>query len=417
VLKLSLFSLTRRASAFLFSLLIAKLLATALPAAAQSLPSRDFINQTLEELSGITGMPVRHQLRFESITRPEISKYLEERLRKTIKPEELEREQAAFEFLGFIPAGFDLRKLTIDLMTEQAAAFYDYNKKALFLSDWTPGSMRDTAVVHELAHALADQNFHLGRYERKAEYSSEQTSARQAVIEGQASYLMFAYAALPTGKPSPDIHPKSASFDDAVAPTNGEYPVFDGAPLYFRMELIFPYTWGVAFQSALVDRLGEDGYAAPFRHPPVSTQQVLHPELYFTDARPAPCKLPKPPHGYRIIFDGDMGELDHRVLIQQYLSLKEAKRMSPKWRGGAFQLLENKKDHRRILEYASEWSDEKSASEFLDTYRRCLEGKSQDIKVDAESELGFRGRNTRGYFRVTRTGVRINAIEGSPDPL
>ena len=343
------------------------------------------------------------RLRFESITRAEIAQFLDTRTRETIKPEELQREEAALEFLGFIPAGFDLRKLIIDLMTEQAAAFYDYNKKALYLSDWTPEGMRDTAVVHELAHALADQNFHLGRYTRKVENSSEQTSARQAVIEGQATYLMFAFAAFP-GKPSAEMHPDPSLFDQSVAPAGGQYPVFDRAPLYMRMDLIFPYTWGLAFQSALLDRMGKDGYVAPFRNPPVSTQQIIHPELYFSGQQPRPCSLPKPPHGYKVIFEGDLGELDHRILIQQFVSLTEAKRISPQWRGGAYRVVENKKDHGRMLFYVSEWADERSATAFLGDYRKCLEGKSKEMTISADSDATLRGHNSRGYFRVERTG-------------
>jgi len=43
--------------------------------------------------------------------------------------------------LGLIPSDFDLRQNTVDLLTEQAAAFYDYNKKKLFVlegagADW-----------------------------------------------------------------------------------------------------------------------------------------------------------------------------------------------------------------------------------------------------------------------------------------
>ena len=381
---------------------------------AASLPTREQIDQVLHRLSEISGFPVRHHLRFESITRPELARYLDARTQEAITSEELEHQQAALEFLGFVPRGFDLRKLTIDLMTEQAAAFYDYRKKSLFLSDWVPGSMRDTAVIHEIAHALADQNFHLGRYAGKVEGSSEKSAARQAVVEGQASYLMFAYAE--TDTPSTETHPDPASFDDAISKGDGQYPVFDRAPLYMRMSLIFPYTWGLAFQSALVDRLGRDGFTKPFRDPPISTQQILHPDLYFAGMKPQPCKLPKAPRDYRPVFEGDLGELDHRVLLQQLVSLKQAKRVSPAWRGDAFQLLENRRDHRRILLYASEWSDEKSAATFLWLYRKCMEAKSTNIHIAEKSDLEFSGQNDWGYFQVKRTGTRIDSIEGSPAP-
>ena len=56
-----------------------------------------------------------------------------------------------------MPPDFNLADTTVDLLTEQAAAFYDFHRKKLFISDWAQTSMRDVALIHELAHALADQ--------------------------------------------------------------------------------------------------------------------------------------------------------------------------------------------------------------------------------------------------------------------
>ncbi len=361
-------------------------------------------------------MPVRRELKFESITRNQIASYLDDRSGETDDAAEIEHEQSALEFLGLIPRGFDLRKTTLALMAEQAAAFYDFDKKALFLADWTPVSMRDTAVIHELAHALADQNYHLGRYSRKVQNSDEKSAARHAVMEGQASYLMLAYAAAEAGQPALSIHPDPAAFDESVAPT-GEYPVFDHAPLYLRMSLVFPYTWGTAFQAALVGRLGRQAFAAPFLHPPVSTRQIIHPELYLAGEKLPPLRLPKVPHGYKSIFEGDLGELDHRVLIEQWISLAEAKRRSPAWRGGGFRLIENKRDHRRMLLYESEWSDAESARAFLKVYRKCLAGKSKKLTITAEDATGFAGQTERGYFRVALQDRLVTSTEGSKDPI
>ena len=370
----------------------------------------------MAKLSDITGMPVRHRLRFQSISREQVARFLDDRVRETVKPKEIQNEEAALEFLGFLPNGFDLQKITLDLMTEQAAAFYDYDKKALFLTDWTPVSMRDTAVVHELAHALADQNFRLGKYSRKVENEDEKSSARQAVIEGQASYLMLAYAAAESGKSPFSIHPDPNTFDQSVEPT-GDYPVFDHAPLYLRMSLVFPYTWGMGFQAALTDKLGRDGFSEPFRHAPVSTRQILHPESYLSGEVPKSVELPNPPRGSKIIFEGDLGELDHRVLLQQFISLKAARQISPQWRGGAFRVVENKRTHALTLYYASEWASDAGAGIFADAYRTCVEGKSHKLDEVRNQPNGFSGHNDRGYFRIVISGTRVSSTEGSPAPL
>ena len=70
----------------------------------------------------------------------------------------------ALKLFGLVPDDFDLKKNTIDLLTEQAAAFYDYDDKKLFLLGNDSASTEVTTLAHELSHALADQHFELGRY-------------------------------------------------------------------------------------------------------------------------------------------------------------------------------------------------------------------------------------------------------------
>ena len=126
---------------------------------ASKLPTAQEIDSILKELSSITGFRIRKQLPFALITRDEVNKYVQEQIRDTVKPDEIRAEEATLKKFGFAPAEFDLRKTTIDLLTEQAAAFYDFKRKKLFISDWATVNMRDVALIHELAHALADQNF------------------------------------------------------------------------------------------------------------------------------------------------------------------------------------------------------------------------------------------------------------------
>ena len=178
------------------------------------------------------------------------------------------------------------------MLTEQAAAFYDYHKKKLFILE-TPESTADLhteaekmALSHELAHALADQQFHLEKYIREGAHSDDDSTARLAVMEGQASWLMTAYlskestgqAALPPGVIELMSH--------AVESSSSQYPVFAKAPLYLRESLVFPYTTGMLFQNAIYEKLGKESFTEVFRRPPQSTQQIIHPEKYLDHVSP-----------------------------------------------------------------------------------------------------------------------------------
>ena len=65
---------------------------------------------------------------------------------------------------------------------------------------------------------------------------------------------------------------------ESIQTSAAEYPVFSKAPLYIRESLTFPYVSGMLFQNAVFEKLGRESFSEVFVHPPVSTQQILHPE-------------------------------------------------------------------------------------------------------------------------------------------
>lgn len=367
-------------------------------------------------LAEISGLPMRHALRFQAISRPEIAKYLDERIRESATPKEIDLEETALKLLGFVPSDFSLRKAMIDLLSEQAAAFYDYHRRALFLANWTPVSLRDEAVVHELAHALADQSIHLEKFIKKVDRDSEKSLAREAVVEGQASYLMLAYAAKQQGQPPLGVRPAPDQFDRALETTGGEFPVFDAAPLYMRASLVFPYTWGMAFQTAVVERLGKSAFLEVLRNPPVSTRQIIHPECYFDGEQPTKPGLPRRPRDAKVLLDGTLGELDHEILLRQYGSANLARELGSKWRGGRFRIAENKRGGGRMLLYASEWADNSAAGSFFQSYKLCLAGKWGKIQAREDSAARFSGFAKAGYFVVEKAGRIVRSEEGLPSP-
>ena len=214
--------------------------------------------------------------------------------------------------------------------------------------------------------------------------------------------------------------PDTSDFDSTADPS-GEYPVFDKAPLYFRVTLIFPYTWGMTFQAAVVRRYGRDGFRHVFTDAPISTQQILHPDLYFSHLKPVDVDLPDPPKHSKVIFSSGLGELDHRVLLEQYTSRKEAASMSGEWRGGGFALFALKNGNRKLLEYASEWSSDHAAQRFLTMYRRVIEGKMNGAVIDQASDDAFSGHGSFGhdpvsYFHVKRERKRVTSVENLAAP-
>src|ERR1035437_8185572 len=116
-----------------------------------------------EQLTKISGMPLRHPVPCAFITKEKIKEFLNKRVKEVAKPEDLRAEELTLKKFGLVPADFDLAKSTIDLLTEQAAAFYDYDKKKLFITDTTSAETQEPVLTHEIAHAIADQSYNLAK--------------------------------------------------------------------------------------------------------------------------------------------------------------------------------------------------------------------------------------------------------------
>ncbi len=388
------------------------------PALSSKLPTAQEIDSILKELSDITGFRIRKHLPFSLISRDEVNRYIQEQIKESVKPDEIHAEEVTLKKFGFAPANFDLKKTTIDLLTEQAAAFYDFKRKKLFISDWATVNMRDVALIHELAHALADQNFNIRRFLDKVQDDSEASLARQSVVEGQASWLMLEVSARRAGKTLADPATADRLLNTDMDSTSGEdYPVFNNAPLYLRRTLTFPYSDGGRFQQAVFLHDGTEAFARVFTQPPVSSAQIIHPQRYFQGVALVAPDLPKPEKHTKAFVTGVMGELETRILLEQYAGVKIADELGPELKGAAYRIDEWKPDHRLTLVYASEWSDEDACARYFDAYQRVLHGKWKRMAISDQTPDRVSGRSEDGYFTLTRDGKRMLSEEGFAQPF
>src|SRR5262249_54853928 len=141
------------------------LLAAATP--AQAAPSLfEQVDPILRGLSQITGWRIERKVPAEILSRTKFRQTMEAHMKES-STKEVRAQELTLKMFGMVPQDFDLAGETVDLMSEQAAAFYDYRKKRLFVLDSTPsGEEQQLALVHELAHALADQHHSLEKYMR-----------------------------------------------------------------------------------------------------------------------------------------------------------------------------------------------------------------------------------------------------------
>jgi hypothetical protein len=372
-------------------------------------------------LSEITGWRVLKKVPSEMLAKDKFHTFVESRMKEVSSDKEVRAEEITLKMFGFVPQDFNLARETVDLVSEQAAAFYDYNKKRLFILDsTTEGTEQQVALVHELAHALADQHHHLGKYLRHGSPDDDASTARQAVMEGQATWLTWAYVSK-SGGGKGEVPPDMLDRLTSSAGTGGsEFPVFTKAPLYLRESLVFPYNQGMRFQDALFHKLARQSFDEVFTRPPLSTQQILHPDAYLANTKPtepeppslAPVLGKKEASRFHVLAEGSLGEFDHSVLLRQFISEKEGVAAASHWRGGSYRLYEHKRERFPVLAYVSDWDSPASARHFFAMYQRVLKGKWKKMSVAAHSNDEVSGSGDSGRFQLRVSDSTVQSIEG-----
>jgi len=409
-------------------MLVRLLAALFVAAAAHAQPAAALFQQVDEmvaELSQITGWKVEKRVPSQMLSRDKFHTYVDSRMKETSTRDEVRAEETALKMFGFIPQTFDLAKETVDLVSEQAAAFYDYNKKRLFILDSTAEGMEQrVALVHELAHALADQHHPLGKYLKKGSPDDDAATARQSVMEGQATWLTWAYMSKYSGGKAEVPQAMITELTKSLGADGADFPVFTSAPLYMKESLVFPYNEGLKFQDVIFHKLGRTAFDQVFTRAPASTQQILHPDAYLEDKKPLDPEPPsleaflgkKETKRFRILAEGSLGEFDHSVLLRQFVSEKEGTSAASHWRGGAFRLYENKREKFPVLTYASDWDSPESAHRFFELYQRVMKGrwKKMDLDPSADNAAAAKitGSGDTGRFTLWVAGSTVQSVEG-----
>jgi hypothetical protein len=222
-----------------------------------------------------------------------------------IEDDELARAHTVYTALGLLDARADVRGMLLRLMGEQIVGYYDAEAKHLSVRDDVmrafarntaqedaPGFEEDDGqdeliearivLVHELVHALQDQNLGLSaRIEEKRDTDAE--NAFHALVEGDATLAMIGHALEREGIPLHRVTGNPAqvrSFPELVRQSPLAGSELEQAPAIVRVPLLSAYVDGLSFCASLhgaADWAGVDrAYGDPCRclHSPTSPSKA-----------------------------------------------------------------------------------------------------------------------------------------------
>jgi len=274
------------------------------------------------------------------------------------------QEVRLLSLFGLLEPGIDLWQIYADLLSEQIAGFYDTeNDDMTVICGSGFGGVERLTYAHEYAHVLQDQIFDIQDgllYNNDAcADDGERCSAVQALIEGDATLLQEQW--LRTFAGDEDLS------DLLEFLTAFEMPVFDGAPTYIQSELTFPYFWGLHFVRSLYLEGGWAAVDAAYQNPPLSSEQILHPERYPKDA---PVDLVAPDSADEINSEWEkpvhdvLGEWVTLMLLNEYLPQDQASVAAEGWGGDLLLFFDQEEDSGEALALITQWDTMRDAHEF-----------------------------------------------------
>jgi hypothetical protein len=287
--------------------------------------------------------------------------------------------------LGFMDRTVNLHQITQDVSTEQIAGYYNTEDDLMYVL--MPNNQFDTLTsiiyAHEYTHALQDQHFDLetllpdDSFETEPDYAL----ANLALVEGDAQLMTLLYTEWLL-----ENDPAAAT---AMLSTIGsiEQTALDDAPEIIESELLFPYEAGLRFTQALY---GENGWRIlnkVYNRPPLSTEQILHPDLYLLYEEPQIVKL-APLDKY---FEDDatwhrmrshaLGEFYITEHLKLQLPSNEARLAAEGWGGDRFDMYVNSDDQVAVA-WKLVWDTPEDLEQFnlaYDVFAATWTGSNADV--------------------------------------
>ncbi len=346
-----------------------------------------------EQVSTIRGLEAKESVSRAFLNTDELRQKMVEDVAEDYTEQEARDDALLYAAFDLTEPDIDMYDLLIDLYTEQVAGFYDPDTEEMFVvkQDVAPGALERMTYAHEYTHVLQDQHFDLQAlgFTDDADASEEDTEkdfAVRSLVEGDASLLMQQYALQHlSAEDLQDVMRQSAEIDTDV---------LDAAPAIVRESLLFPYQAGLPFVMALFADDGWSAVDAAYLNPPVSTEQILHPERYPDDV---PQAITLPPltdtlgSGWRLVDEDVLGEFGLQQYLQVQLDAEEAEVAAEGWGGDRYAVHWRDDESAFVMVTQLAWDSPDEAAEFVEAYvqfadRRFGSGPTQS---EGQNRLWF----------------------------
>ena len=245
----------------------------------------------------------------------------------------------------------------------------------------------------------------------------DRSLALDALIEGEATLAMFGVG-MDDWKGEDIIRLPAERMEFTFnllapfMPVMGAGKTLRNAPPIISESMIFPYFKGMVFCAKLANEGGWAAIDEVYRNPPLSTEQILHPEKY--RAKPDfPMTIDlgtlKPGDGWKEVGRNVLGEMQTAVMLRKH----GGKTAAAGWDGDRYAVFEGPKNKLGLV-WLSTWDSEDDAREFAHGYVAYQTAKVGNLGAPAQAHPRFGlAEPRRSTFTLSqRRGRDVAVIEG-----
>lgn len=389
-------------------------------------------------LPGLRQIPFKTEVKRDVTAREDLKAMLVKEIDEEMTPEQFRASELGMKALGFLPQGFNLKDTMVKVYSEEIAAFYDTKTKTMHLIKEPEEKLKKpptflerlmgkkegfdkdenkTVIAHELTHALADQNFDIDKMQKAVKSDDDRDLALSALVEGEATLAMIG-AQMQDWDGTVVSKIPAADLDRIFGILIPLMPMAGGkslreAPVILSESMIFPYLRGMVFCAKMTNDGGWEALNEAYKKPPLSTEQILHPEKYRAKPDyPVAIDLGKlePGEGWKEAGRNVVGEMQLGVLLRRH----GGKPAAAGWDGDHFAVFEGP-GKKLGLVWLSTWDTEQDAREFQKGYARFQTTKlSENATTPDELPDALTRAHDGGTYLVERMGRDVLVIEGFP---
>lgn len=359
-------------------------------------------------VSELRGLPFLSPVGCRQETQTEIREYLHRAIERTNSAARLSYEGPVFELLGIIPPNYQYLKNLEEIYTDRIAGYYNTENDYYAMIRGVFATRREALIVHELTHALQDQHFDLeGVFAQKV--PNDAALARLALIEGDAQII--------TKNTNRTLDCTQRPLNELYAQAMKQAQSGPRDPLALRLMADFPYLFGENFACALFKGSGQEGLNKAFRNFPLSTREILHPELY---PQPSTSSLfsgsAENTSQGEILFSDSLGEFSIFALLATFISPEEAAQAAQGWIGDSLQLIGSGSKEPKTLSWQTEWENEAEGAQFAHSLtrafgKRFLDSAEEIVQAQSiESCQGLELETKRLKLQICQRAKRVDTV-------